>query len=136
MMKIFLVMVVLSIATPIHLYAQTPLRYDALLCQSTDNNFINKNSYSIDPVTLGIRQKKRGKLFLTIASSMAAGGILLLAVGAVLPPNSDAPYYLDSKSILLVGGTVVIAGGIGLSIPGMHLWKKGQKNINSHNSNQ
>jgi hypothetical protein len=133
MIKIFLVMVVLSTAIPIHLYAQTPLRCNALLCQANHHDFINKKPYSLDPITLGIRQKEKGKIFLTIASSLAAGGILMLGIGALVQP--DPSYYIDLQSVLLAGGTVVIGAGIGLSIPGIHLWHKGNKIIRNSNLN-
>lgn len=112
----------------------------AAVNKTRNANFLMVKQSSEDPYAKppGLRMRNTGRTLTILGGAMLIGGIIMASSADDLYYNStysSSGSYSEGDPQGAVG-VLMIAGGVGMAIPGIIFWTKGAKKYRSHLENE
>ncbi|HWE30166.1 MAG TPA: hypothetical protein VHB97_19300 [Polyangia bacterium] len=84
----------------------------------------------VDPTQLD-RAYHRARTARNVGLSLAAPGVALSILGGVVLIFTSRSQQIFTQSSQIIGGTIALAGGLALAVPGIYFWTTGQDDMDT-----
>jgi hypothetical protein len=84
----------------------------------------------VDPTQLD-RAYRRARTTRDVGISLAAPGVALSLVGGVILIFTSRAQQIFTQSSQIIGGTISLAAGIAIAVPGIYFWTTGQDDMDT-----